>query len=296
MNILDPTLLFDLIAAHVPKDLHQNILVVGSLAAAYHHRDKLGIDGVNTKDADVIVQPAGAIDQCREIAIRLLDEGWRRVDRCRPWPENHPEEKLEAVRLYPPSSDAYFIELLGMPDREQTAPKIMVPLPLPDGWYALPVFRYMGIVAVDRRVAESGLGYAAPEMMTLANLLAHPTLGTDRMTGLIGGRKLLRAAKDLGRVLALARLAEREDTEHWAESWDRALRTTYSAEQANALAKRAGSGLRALLEDDAAFEEAHHAVNDGLLSGIGVTLPQLRLVGAQLLADAIEPLERSAGD
>ncbi len=67
-----PDILFALIASHVPPDLQENILVVGSIAAAYHHRSALISGAVRTKDADVIIQPAGAIEECRQIALRLL--------------------------------------------------------------------------------------------------------------------------------------------------------------------------------------------------------------------------------
>ena len=55
MADLNPKVLFDLIAAHVPGALQPHILIVGSLAAAYHHRDVLQHHGINTKDAAVII-------------------------------------------------------------------------------------------------------------------------------------------------------------------------------------------------------------------------------------------------
>ncbi len=87
---LDPKLTLDLIAAAVPRELHANLLVAGSVAAAYHHRDAIGPQGIATKDADVIVQPVGAIDECRSIATRLLDGGWRRTDDCYPKRRDEP--------------------------------------------------------------------------------------------------------------------------------------------------------------------------------------------------------------
>ncbi len=45
---LDPAPLFGLIARHVPSHLHENLLIVGSLAAAYHFRARLKGAGVNT--------------------------------------------------------------------------------------------------------------------------------------------------------------------------------------------------------------------------------------------------------
>jgi hypothetical protein len=78
MSQLDPRAIFALIAAQLPKDLHDHLLIIGSLAAAYHFRTRLLVDTVNKKDADVIVQPAGAIEECKAIATRLLTVGWQR--------------------------------------------------------------------------------------------------------------------------------------------------------------------------------------------------------------------------
>jgi hypothetical protein len=90
------------------------------------------------------------------------------------------------------------------------------------------------------RSSEAGIDYAAPEVMALANLLSHPRLGTERMSALIGGRKLLRSAKDLGRVLALAYLTPDEEMESWADSWWVALERHFPDEAAQ-LADQAGA-------------------------------------------------------
>lgn len=289
-SLLDPNLLFDLIARHVPADLKPNILVVGSLAAAYHHRDKLRLQGVNTKDADVVIQPAGAIQECKTIATRLLGEGWTRTEVC--VPKATPDaDRLEAIRLYPPGSRAYFIELLGFPAVGQTEIKNWAPVELADGWYGLPSFRYLGLTAIGRETAANGVMYATPSMMALSNLLSHPEIGTARMEGLVGGRKLLRSAKDLGRVLALARLAERVETETWAARWDAALQATFP-DEFTTLAMRAGDGLRELLEDPSAMDEARHAVDVGLLAQYQVTVEQMAALADQLLVDALDPLAR----
>jgi hypothetical protein len=137
--------------------------------------------------------------------------------------------------------------------------------------------------------------YASPAMMALANLLSHRTLGVERMSEPIGGRFLLRSAKDLGRVLALSRLASRDDVIVWAQEWASALRSTFPQEH-EALSKGAGGGLRALLADPVVLEEARHAVDVGLLAGYQITIEQLIAIGRQLLADAVEPLARYVGE
>jgi hypothetical protein len=105
---------------------------------------------------------------------------------------------------------------LNLPEHGQREAKCWIPVNLADGWYGLPSFRFMGLTASYRLRSESGLEYASPAMMALANLLSHPMVGNERIqSGPMQG--FLRSAKDLGRVLALARLAGRDETETWVE-------------------------------------------------------------------------------
>ena len=83
------------------------------------------------------------------------------------------------------------------------------PLRLSTGWYVLPTFRYLALTGYKPKQAHNGLAYAAPEMMALANLLSHPTLTQTKISLPIEGREIRRCSKDLGRVLAIARLANR---------------------------------------------------------------------------------------
>jgi hypothetical protein len=293
---VNPAILFDLIGHDIPGDLHPNILIVGSLAAAYHYKDQLDGGGVHTKDADIVIQPAGAIDECRRIAARLLEIGWRRTPKCYPCPVENPENPadLRLIRLHPPDSASYFVELLGFPDTNQQEMKKGTPIQLDDGWYQLDSFRFLGLAQHGRLETHTGLQYAAPAMMALSNLLSHPKLGTQTMGEQIGiteKRTLLRSAKDLGRVLALAWFAGREATESWPQQWEEALRSRFG-DEAPALARRTGDGLRELLASRNELEQARFAVDVGLLAGLGVTEENLRLTGEQFLVDAIGPLAR----
>lgn len=290
---LAPALLFDMIGTQLPEDLRPHILIVGSLAAAYHFRDSIAREGIATKDADVVVQPAGALAECRRIAERLLEAGWRRKEDC--FPRNTPGDDVRAIRLYPSSSEAFFIELLGYPDQHQREIRKWIPIQLDDGWYGLPTFRFMGLTGVERQSAANGLAYAAPWMMALSNLLSHPEVGTATMSEPIDGRTLLRSAKDLGRVLGLALLSGREETEMWPARWAVAMRESFPSDQVE-LAARAGDGLRALLDDPGALDQARHALDVGLLAGRGVTTEQLRDVGERLFVDALEPLHQEIVD
>jgi hypothetical protein len=264
---------------------------VGSLAAAYAFRTRLESRAVNTKDADVVVHPAGDLRSSAALARNLLRIGWSRTPECYPRPGPAPADELRAIRLYPPGSRDYFVELLGLPRKGQTGGVAWTPLPLPDGWYGIGCFRFMGLLALKRFRSDEGLDYASPAVTALAHLLAHPEVGPQRMSAPIQGRKILRSAKDLGRVLALAWLAGRDEAAQWLPDWEQGLRTCFPVDWRR-LARGAGTGLRELLEDEPALEEARVTTEVGLLSGRGVTAEALRAVGRQLLADAIEPLER----
>jgi hypothetical protein len=272
---LDPRRLFERLAREIPRALHKHLVIVGSLAAAYHYRDRLKRRAVNTKDADVVVHPAGQVGACRGAAETLLENGWTRTEKCWPQAARTPAGTLRAIRLYPPESRDYFVEFLGLPGPRQRAPLAWRPLRLGDGWYGVACLRHMGRVTVGRRRSAEGLEYASPGSMALANLLSHPTLGAQRMSEPMGGRTLLRSSKDLGRVLALAWLEGREGTAAWGADWRRRL--------GGPALRKAGLGLRALLADPAALEEARMTTEIGLLSRQGVTAAMLRAVAEELL-------------
>ena len=293
MNKLDPIALFGRIAADVPSELHRHLFVTGSLAAAFQFQAQLEGRAVNTKDADLVVHPAGDVNSCRDMAVTLFARGWTRTEECYPRPAPEPEDDLRAIRLYPPTSHDYFIEFLNLPARDQREAKRWIPIQLPDGWYGLPSFRFMGLTALNRLMSPVGLEYASPSMMALANLLSHPAVGNERIqSGTMQGT--LRSAKDLGRVLALARLARRDETEKWVELWSTGLKDRFPNEWKE-LAAHAGDGLRELLEDVAALEEARQTTEVGLLNGMGVTAEMLKATGERLLQDVIEPLSQQAG-
>jgi hypothetical protein len=100
---------------------------------------------------------------------------------------------------------------------------------------------------------------------------------------------LLRAAKDLGRAIALARLAGRDEAEQWLPKWREALELCFP-DECKRLAARLGYGLKELLGDDNALEDAYKTTNIGLFSGMAVTPTMLRASGERLLMDVIDPL------
>ncbi|MBI2932541.1 MAG: hypothetical protein HYY16_12900 [Planctomycetes bacterium] len=294
MSKLDPVEVFERLQGDFPRPLQKHIFVVGSLAAAYHFRAALEDHAVNTKDADVVIHPAGHVTSCKKIAERLLRDGWTRLaDASFPQEHIEPLDDLRTLRLYPPRSRRYFIEFLGLPKKEQREARKWTPIRIDAsghaGWYGLPCFRFMGLASVDRLVSHVSITYGAPHMMALANLLSHETVGAQTMSTPMAGRTILRSAKDLGRVLAVARLSKAEDVAGWTRPWLKALKTCFPKSW-RTLGRRAGNGLRAVLDDPHAFEQAHHTTRVGLLLGQGVTQDQLRAVADQLFETALDPL------
>ena len=286
---LDPRRIFGRLSKDIPRPLHPHIFIVGSLAAAYHFRARLEGRAVNTKDADVVVYPAGDIRSSRVLAQELLTAGWRRTPECRPMGKASPAHELRAIRLYPPGSGDYFVELLGLPRRRQLGKLVWIPVHLSDGWYGVGCHRFMSLNAFRRLKSPEGLEYSSPAMMALANLLSHPEVGPQRMGTPVQGRTILRSAKDLGRVLALAWLAGRDAAEGWLENWVEGLRRYFPGSW-RAHARNAGRGLQDLMGNEEAMEEARITTDVGLLNGRGVTVDNLRAVGDRIMADLVLPL------
>src|SRR5688572_17838216 len=290
MARLDPTALFGRISRDIGAPLLRHVYVTGSLAAAYAFKLKLKSRAVNTKDADLVVHPAGDVASAEAMALELLRLGWRRLaDKCFAREKPQPVDDLMAIRLNPPRSTDYFVEFLNVPREEQVESKRWVPVRLDDGWYGLPSFKFMGVTEHGVRRSDEGLRYASPETMALSNLLSHAPLREDRIeSGEFTG--IRRCSKDLGRVIALAYLSGREATEAWPGRWIEALKKSFPRTWGEH-ARRAGVGLREILDDEDLLAEALKTTEAGLLGGMGVGAAALRAVGERLLVDAIGPLE-----
>ena len=258
---------------------------------------------MRTKDVDCVLEPFhAAVGVGQNIARQLIDAGWKRMmqgDHQEPGNAGTPVDQLPAIRLYPPevnpeSEESWFIEFLTVPEFAGGEGKTWTRLPLAEGHFGLPAFRYLSISAYHpHAAADLGIRYARPEMMALANLLEHPEIKPDRMSGLFAGRAIKRSNKDLGRVLAIATLAELDDYRPWAKAWFEALQSCFPDEWPQ-LALRFGSGLRALLDSLDDFQEAHHTCLNGLLASQPPTLDSLRAAGERVLGDAVEDLEAKA--
>jgi hypothetical protein len=288
------------VASAIPENCRQHIIVIGSLAAAHAYFGTDTSKGVRTKDVDCVLEPFSiAVESGQNIVHELFNTGWQRRmqgDHQEPGDENTPPDELPAVRLYPPDVDpdsegAWFLEFLSVPESPTENGKSWTPLKLREGYFGLPSFRFLSIAAFEPELLpELGLRRARPEMMALANLLEHPTVGVSTMSSPIGGRTLKRANKDLGRVLAITALADLDDYRPWGNRWKAALATTFPDEWHD-LALQTGQGLRHLIHSEADLEEAYHSCINGLLSSQQTTLGALRAAGERLTNDAIERLE-----
>jgi len=81
----------------------------------------------------------------------------------------------------------------------------------------------------------------------------------------------------------------------WPKTWLEALKGCFP-EEWQELAGRVGEGLRELLEDGNALEDARKTTDVGLLSGMEVSAEMLKASGERLLLDVIEPLADLARD
>jgi hypothetical protein len=118
------------------------------------------------------------------------------------------------------------------------------------------------------------------------------------MSGISGGRRIKRSNKDLGRVLALAYLAEARQEDSllsWPQVWAAALQSRFPTIW-QSLVPNVGNGIRQLIqpENESDLDEARHTCEYGLLVSQAPSLKLLEVTGKRLLQDAIEPLEKLA--
>jgi hypothetical protein len=297
MKLVSPRAVLKEIVAAIPSDCLENIIIIGSLAVGYHFFGSDAALLVRTKDADCLLSPrVKAIPAGVAITERLIKAHWHfRKDEkwSKPGDAKTRTEDLPAVRLYPPGKSDWFLELLTVPESPGDLEKRWVRMETSVGHFGLCSFGFLSLVNYKPILTPLKIYVAQPKMMALANLLEHPEIGTETMSGLIGDREIKRSNKDLGRVLAIARLSEGEDEDalqKWVPEWHRSLQDCFP-DQWRDFARRCGDGLRKLLDNPNDFEEARHTCEYGLLAWYRTNSEQLRVVGERLLRDAIEPVE-----
>ncbi len=288
------------IAEAIPPKCKKNIIVIGSLAVGYHFFGKDDSITVRTKDADCLLSPRiQAVRAGVTITEQLLEANWQfRPDEQWPTPGNKktPVEDLPAVRLNPPGQTKWFIELLTVPESPKDRDRRWIRLTTRYGHFGLCSFGFLSLTNYKPYPTKLGIFIARPEMMALANMLEHPEIKPETMSGLFAGRRIKRSNKDMGRVLAIARLSEKKKEDvmlKWPVIWEKALRDRFPDDWRE-LAQRTGSGLRKILASEPDLDEALHTCEFGLLSSDPPTLEELQLSGRRLLKDAVEPLEKTA--
>jgi hypothetical protein len=299
---LSPREILEQVAAAIPVDCRDAIVIIGSIAAGFHFFGGDRDVQMRTKDVDCLLTPRiRAVPVGRSVAERLRESGWahRRDGRfVGPGQAGTPDAELPAVRLCPPGGHPWFVELLTVPESEADIARRFTRLVTDEGHFGLPSFGFLALTDVEPIDTEFGIRIARPEMMALANLLHHPTIATETMSGLIADRVIRRSNKDLGRVLALALLAESRDDDalvHWPGRWLRAMQARFPSTWQQ-LVPRTGAGLRLLLGDDHGEDlaEARHSCEFGILASRPPSLDGMKAAGRRLLADAVDPFERMA--
>lgn len=117
-------------------------------------------------------------------ANRLLEEQWQLESEgefSNPGTKDTPDAELPFVRLYPPDSNDWFVELLTVPGSEDEHGRqfTRIEVPSPDDaqqiWhFGLPSFQFLALTQWKPIQSAFGIHYARPNMMALANLLEHP--------------------------------------------------------------------------------------------------------------------------
>lgn len=311
MSLVLPGDILRQVADALPADCRESIIIIGSLAAGYHYFGDRPDSLVQTKDVDCMLSPhIKAVPAGKLVAESLFKAHWRMREDDEwgvPGSPSTPAEKLPLVRLHPPESAEWFVELMASPpsaeDRNadtrvdpSNPGKQYVRITTDHGHFGLCSFRFLALVEERPLATKFGIRIARPEMMALTNLLHHPAIGAEIMTGLIEDRRIKRSNKDLGRVLSLAFLAMRQNEDallEWPDQWEEALKNRFPGEWAE-LGARAGTGLRALLSSPPDLEEARHTCALGLLASVRPSSEQLRIAGLRLIQDAVELLEARA--
>jgi hypothetical protein len=300
MKLVSPGVVLAQIATAIPADCRENLIIIGSLAAGYHFFGNNNALMVRTKDADCLLSPrVEAIPAGVAITDRLFQQNWL-YHPSEEWPAPGnaatADKDLPAVRLNPPGNSDWFIELITVPESPADRGQRWIRLKTSAGHFGLCSFGFLSLANYEPIRTPLGIYIAQPKMMSLANLLEHPEIRPDTMSGLIRDRQIKRSNKDLGRVLAIARLSIEQDEDallQWPAQWQEALQSRFPNDWRD-LARGAGTGLRKLLDSPNDLDEARHTCEFGLLASQPPTTEQLHIVGERLIQDAVQPFEELA--
>jgi len=280
------------VAAAVPQEVKENIIIVGSLAAAYWLFKDESDYAVRTKDIDCVLSPfIHAVESGKTVAENLIANGWMpktEGDFAKPGNAKTKTDQLPAVRLYPPGLHAWFLELLAEPKTNSQNGLKWTRLKLTSGeHYGLPSFPFIKVAIFNAGKSDFGLRCALPEMMMLANLLEHTRIKPD----LTSDKKTKRSNKDLGRVLAIARLTPSRLWEPWPQVWSDCLQQCFP-NRWHELVSTLGDGLREMLNSPSDLRQAVENCTTGLLSGRNISAEQLKETGERLIVFVVEEVQQ----
>jgi hypothetical protein len=302
---LSPAAVLQQVAAALPEDCREHVIIIGSLAAGYYFFARDGARAVRTKDVDCMFSPhAKAVAAAAAVTQRLLASAWTPRDDAtwgKPGTADQLPEDLPLVRLRPPvtaadAGTAWFLELLSAPPAASgpVVGKQYERVVTDQGHYAICSFGYLALAEWNPVQTEAGIRIARPETMALANLLHHPVIGPE----LVSGTNWRRSNKDLGRVVTLAFLTRLlrpgAEWDAWAPTMAQALRETFPA-QAAALARRARQGLDALMASPGDLAQALVISNRGLLAGFEVDEVAFRATARTLQVEVLDEVVRLVG-
>lgn len=287
MELLDAESMLERVAERIPEAVRPNVIVIGSIAAAWAFRDVSGTASVATKDIDLLLRPSiDAVVKAEEIGRALLDAGWEAnyPQGWSPASASTPEDQLPALRLSPPDGGPWFVELLAEPPNDQQTRKRWRRIETGNRHFGLPSFRYMRVAVHDAERTPFGLQVARPALMALANLLEHAE--PDRTVVRNLGQP--RYVKDVGRSVALWWLAQQRivpAADAWLSAWDHALDAHDPGRRSEQIAA-AALGLESI---GSRLQDAHSIAVRSLLAPHGTTSAAYRRAYAglkHLLADA----------
>ena len=151
MSLVRPREVLKQVADAIPEDCRENIVVIGSLAAAHAFFTDEDAMLVQTKDIDCMLRPFHlSAEKGISIFQCLRDRHWNPPSSGEftdPGNAETADDRLPAIRLYPPgmnqdAPDSWFIELLSEPERSGDRSRRWIRLDTNEGHYGLPVFPF----------------------------------------------------------------------------------------------------------------------------------------------------------